>query len=647
MIKTSEKKIVARVLLILAVVFSIVAALTDGTAGGADNFAHFNIARWAFRYPHLFLDHWGKPLFTILTAPFDQIGFYGARLFNILAGLTTAWITYLTASKWKVPKAWLVPVFVLFAPMYFVLTFSGMTEILFSLVLMLAIWLFFSERLILSAIAISFIILVRSEGFIFLPVFMVAFALKRKYIAIPFLLSGFVLFGLIGWLYYYHDFWWLFSKLPYVGGLGGIYGSGPWYHFLLKMPDYLGYLIIVLFIPGFIFVIGDWAQKKFRINSEEFYWLYISGACFFGYLAAHSYVWWRGEMSLGLIRVMAGVSPIAAIFALIGLVRFENFIHSRKWKAVFLTVVILLVIFPGVLKYKSEFRTDGASKVINEAVKWLRDSGNFNHHLIVHDPYIAFAAKVDAWDQQRLQYGFSDANKPETGMPDSSIFVWDAHFSQNEGRIPAKQILENPYYELIAYFEPEQPFKVLNGYDYNVMIFRKVSERTKDNFQILEQLKGKPAEGQLLYSELFDFETSVPEKVMDKYRVASFDSLSKYNYQMGPDCDFSPSFVVSGDKIALTNRLKIEATFDFMPEDSLKEKDAIMVFSVEKNGKPYFYQGDDLSAFDQNIGNWNHAVYHFSMPEAIKSNSSLKLYVWDIQKKKLKIDNFSLKIFSR
>lgn len=645
MTKTSEKKIVAGSLIVLALVFSIVAALTDCSAGGADNYAHFNIARWAFKYPHLFLDHWGKPVFTILIAPFTQLGLIGARLFNIVAGLTTAWICYLLASKWKIPKAWLAPVFVIFAPMYFVLMFTGMTEILFSLILMLAIWLFFSEKMILSAIAISFIILVRSEGFIFLPVFLAAYTLKRRYIATPFLLSGYLLFSLIGLFYHYHDFWWLFAKLPYVGGLSGIYGSGPWYHFLLKMPDYLGYLLILLFLVGFIFRLKDWMNSKFKIDSDQLYQLFISGACFFGYLAAHSYVWWRGEMSLGLLRVMAGVTPIAGIFALIGYSSLESFIRSRKWRTVFLIAAVLLVAIPGILKYKSAFKTDPNSEVISKAMNWLRDSGNFKHHLIVHDPYIAYLAKVDAWDQQRLQYGFSDANQPELGMPDSSVFIWDAHFSQNEGRISASKILENPYFELIAFFQPEISFKVLGGYDYNVMIFRKVKERKIDNFQVLETLKGRVATEVSAYSDSLDFETSKPDKVNDLFRKKSSDSISNYCYLLGVESEFSPSFLLTDQQIEITNKINFEVSFDFFPGEILLKNDALMVFSVEKDDKSYFYQGEDIQSFTKDLNSWNHANYHFYMPEDVKKDTKVKLYIWDVQKKNLKIDNFKVKVF--
>jgi hypothetical protein len=649
MAKIEEKKLVAGSIIIIGLIFSVVAACTDCLAGGADNYAHFNIARWAFRYPYLFLDHWGKPLFTILIAPFTQIGFLGARLFNITAGLLAAWICYLLAANWKYPKAWLTPVFVVFAPMFFILLFTGMTEILFSLVLILAILMFFRNRFMLSAIIISFIILVRSEGIIFLPIFFAAFLFKRSYSAIPFLLSGFLFFSLIGQLYFYHDFWWLIHKMPYGIGSREIYGTGKWYHFIQKMPDYLGFGVLLLFLFGTLLMVQEWIKAKFRFNSENFYQLLILGGCFFGYLASHSYLWWRGDTSVGLLRVMAGVSPIAGILALVGYNKIENLIPAAKMKILLMSLVILLIVIPGSLKYKSEFKGDPHSPVIEKAIDWLRQTNNFQHHLIVHDPSIAFLAEVDAWDQQIIQYGFSDINKPETALPDSSIFIWDAHFSQNEGRIPASSILENPYFELIAYFEPDVPFQVLGGYNYCIMVFRKVSARSFDNNEVLNQMKAKlrAGEGTVLFHEFIDFQKPNPETINEKFRIASNDSITNYYFLLNSEHDSGPCVQLSDNQLEISNSLSFEVEFDVLAEEKIEKNELVMVFSVEKDNKSYYYQGDDVSTFLLKSNQWNHALYHFTMPEEIKKNSQIKFYIWDVAKKQVRIDNFKIQAFSK
>ena len=645
MINDDEKRTVAFGLAGLGVIFLVVAAITNCSAGGADNFAHFNIARWAFRYPHLFLDHWGKPVFTILIAPFTQIGFYGARFFNIIAGLLAAWISYLLVSRWKLPKAWLAPVFVIFSPYFFVLMFSGMTEILFSLILILAIWLYFNNRFVFSAFILSFIFLVRTEGFIFFPIFFAALVLKRKFAAIPFLLSGFLIFSIVGWLYHYHNFWWLIDDLPYVGGTGGIYGSGKWYHFLEKMHGYLGFVVSFFFLAGMFIWISDWVRVRFRLKSEEFFRLFLLGGCFWGYLAAHSYLWWIGEVSLGLLRVMVGVVPLAAIIAVSGWGKMEKMISHKSLKFLFLAVTIIFTIINGVFKYKPAFSTDPRLVVLDKAVNWLRQTDYFQQHLIIHDPYLAFSANIDAWDSRRLQYGFSDPTAPERALPNHSVFIWDAHFSQNEGRIAADKILENPYFELLAYFEPKYPFKVLGGYDYGVMVFRKVEEKATDNFLRLENLKKAAEKGELVYSDSIDFECSSAEVTKEEFRLALNDSCPGFCYQLSDENEFSPSFSLNKKQLKITNRLEFEVNFDFCAESRFNKNEMLMVFSLEKHNQSYYYIGDDILPFMAKTNKWQNARFRFQMPEEVKKNTRIKLYIWNRSKKKFKLDNFKLRVY--
>ena len=72
---------------------------SEGSYGGADSFMHYYFAKYAFEQPHLLLDHWGKPLFTLMSAPFAQLGFIGIRVFNILCGLSAAWLAFSSSRK--------------------------------------------------------------------------------------------------------------------------------------------------------------------------------------------------------------------------------------------------------------------------------------------------------------------------------------------------------------------------------------------------------------------------------------------------------------------------------------------------------------------------------------------------------------------
>ncbi len=56
----------------------------NGTGNEADSINHFLYAHYAPPHPELYLNHWAKPLFTLLASPFAQFGFIGIKLFNIL-----------------------------------------------------------------------------------------------------------------------------------------------------------------------------------------------------------------------------------------------------------------------------------------------------------------------------------------------------------------------------------------------------------------------------------------------------------------------------------------------------------------------------------------------------------------------------------
>src|SRR5664279_4019968 len=130
----------------------ILSLLSQGFYGGADNVTHYYISRYSFQYHHLFLDPWGRPVFTIMSSPFSQFGFQGLKIFNILLGCLTALLAFLTARKLGIARPWLVIIFVIFTPMYFLMTMTGLTEIQFGFILILAVYLFFDEKYIAAAI---------------------------------------------------------------------------------------------------------------------------------------------------------------------------------------------------------------------------------------------------------------------------------------------------------------------------------------------------------------------------------------------------------------------------------------------------------------------------------------------------------------
>ena len=283
-----------------------------GTGGDGDSVMHYLFAYWGFQHPELLLDHWAKPLFTILAAPFAQLGFEGIKLFNVLAALGSAWLTWRTAAALKMQNSAFGTVYVLAVPLLLTLTCSGLTEPLFAFWLILSIYFAARERFLLSALLISLLPFVRSEGLIFLGVFATYFVVKRQYKVLPWLLAGHLLFGLIGWPVYGTPLW-PFTANPYVGVESG-YGEGQLSDFIFKFYYALGLPAFLLLMPGLLRAVG-WLAKL-RSKSELGVLVFLG---FGGFFVAQSVLWGFGLFhSMGLARVVVGVIPLMALIALAG-----------------------------------------------------------------------------------------------------------------------------------------------------------------------------------------------------------------------------------------------------------------------------------------------------------------------------------------
>jgi hypothetical protein len=104
--EVTNKTIAPYILLFTGIALAGIQLLSTGVNGETDSITHYQIARHAFKYPQLFFDHWGKPLFTLLSAPFAQLGYIGSVVFNLLCGLWSSWFAYLISKRLGYPNAW-------------------------------------------------------------------------------------------------------------------------------------------------------------------------------------------------------------------------------------------------------------------------------------------------------------------------------------------------------------------------------------------------------------------------------------------------------------------------------------------------------------------------------------------------------------
>ena len=590
---------------------------TENSFGGGDHFTHFKLARWGWSYPKLLFSHWGKPVFTLLISPFAQLGIDAARLFNVLTGLATAFLAWKLARELRFKNSLLVIFFVLLVPVYFSLMFSVMTEVLHSLFLVLAVWLFFKKEYNWSAVAVSFLPIVRTESVVLIPLFLLAFGLKKQWRAIPFMVTGFLIISLAGW-HFYNGFWWLVTEMPYKGSAAGIYGHGTLFHFINHTKGILGYPIAGLFYVGLLASLWFWYKKDAFKVTDRFYFLLLVPGVYLTFLAAHSFVWWKGlGNSLGLIRVMGSVTPMVAVTALVGF----NFIEDlfSKYKKLFAGFALILFLWMMVMLFsvcRRGFKRSAPQVVLKQATDYVKINHLDRHKVYYFNNYVPFQLGINPYNNQQSSWGIPASAKVSVSIPDSSIIVWDAHFGPNEGRTPLKKLLNDNGLEVLKVFEPERPFKVLGGYNYQVYIFQKT---------------GSSENGLNL---TLDFEGDEPEN------SAKRAFAGKKSHHVGRDKTFL-NLMVNQTANLCSDSCLLTLSGELFTIEGFAGDDVSLVVSCESEGADYFYRAFSLDKVAQK-NRWAHFDYKLKLSPPQGSDEIMKVYFWNKNRKEFWIDDVKL-----
>lgn len=435
-----------RPMYVLLALYAVCATATilffDGTGDEGDSVHHYLFARYAPVHPALFMDHWAKPLYVLLASPFAQAGFVGVKIFNGLAMMGAMWFTYLTARALDLKNAAASALMIMFAPLCYVLTFSGLTEPLFALFIALGLYCAATERYWAAGLVVSFLPFVRSEGLVILGVFSLYFLLKKKWKLLPMLMLGHVVYSVAGY-FAHHDLGWVFKKIPYAT-LGSVYGSGELSHFVVELFYVVGTPIYVLFCLGLIKVVRDVFQEKTHRDERL---LILTG--FGAFFVFHSLAWYWGLFnSMGLNRVLVGVMPLIALIALQG----WNGVAGLASKNIRLDLAIrvallgLVVVFPftpspSALHWERDLNLTAGQHVALRSAAFVRDSLGPDHRIVSGHPYVSEAYNVDHFDPtQRINLTPEYLKNASPG----DVVVWDYWMGFRENRVTKESLDAQP-----------------------------------------------------------------------------------------------------------------------------------------------------------------------------------------------------------
>jgi hypothetical protein len=465
MFEIGSKKFVQLIALICFIGVTMLILLSKGTYDPGDGVQHYLIAKYALKHPLLLLDHWGKPIYTLLCMPFAQIGFVGSNIYNLICNTSTSFLAYEIAKKMGIKNAWLAFILVFFSPLFFITTFSGLTEPTFALILTASVLLMLNAKYTFGALLISFLPFARTEGFFILPLFALFLILHKQWKAA--ILTGFatVLYSLIG-LFVLNDVLWIFHQNPYKGAID-IYGKGPLMHFVAANDRLFGLPLVILFIVGCISLIIGKTEKN---SAFKAFILLVIGS-FVVYFLMHSIFWWKGLFgSLGLHRVMAAVAPLFSIVALLGYNLTVHFLSEKvQLQKIISSIIIMAVIIYPFKQYRPPLKPDAEMQVLINTSEWIKANGiSSNQKVYCMFPMLAMLLNVDPFNPNKyistcmLKYpDFSHALKP------GDLILWDAHFGNECGFLP-EEIAQLPHVKKLANFKQAKDAKET----FNVVVFK-------------------------------------------------------------------------------------------------------------------------------------------------------------------------------
>lgn len=435
-------------LLLLSVVMSF---LTQGTYDSGDSINHYLYARYAFQHPINLLESWSKPLVVELMAGPAQLGLRAVMVLQCLLVAAAAWFAYAAARSLRLPWPWLAILFCYASPDFFRIQFSGLTEPTFALVLVAGVALALQGRPGVGAAVMSFLPFARSEGFILLGVYGFYLLVSRNWRALPWLGLGFVLYGVAG-LFVYQDFLWVFTHNAYPMR-NESYGKGQWGHFIISLPNTVGWVIYGLFWVGGLRVLWEWAKPAARLQprafTAELLLVYGSVVVFIG---AHTLFWALGIFgSFGLTRVLCCVVPLISLIALRGVGAIASLSQDERTQnrvRIGLAVAVVGFLFCGAraaFRWERDFGRPSEQLLADEAARWARSQGPLPH-VVFHHPYLALPLQVDPFGAQHSP--MPAVREQSWPLPAGTLVFWDDWYAVMEGQVPLETLRQDPHYRL-------------------------------------------------------------------------------------------------------------------------------------------------------------------------------------------------------
>jgi hypothetical protein len=639
--QAKTERILFYILLIISFFTVIIIYLkADTTYDQGDGVVHYQIARYSWKYPHLFLDLWGKPFFTLISSPFAQFGLKGINIFQALNAAAICWFLFSIASKIKLKFAWTIPAFVFFAPVYFAVMNSGLVEVCFGMMYLFSFWLVFNKKYCASALVASLLPFVRPEAYVVMPLLAVIYAYRRKFLAIPLLLTAAIIYSIIGYSYY-KDIWWIIHQNYQLVGDSYPGMKGSYFHYFGFYNQIWGSVYTVLLLLG-IGIILTQAYRLFRSKPEhefveEVFVLFLGSTI--GCFILHSLLCGMPGIlnNLGMLRYLAVLIPSSALIALIGfnMINLPAFTKFNFLKAAIVIMVVILVIRSSFAQRYYPFKPNTEQLVMKQMSSYIKSTCPDFKKVFYWHPLLPLFAELDPYDIKRVEMLWSASLESLNQMPDSTLILWDSHFMKGEGQIPFKWLSENPNFTMLKHYQfgNDDP-------SFEACLFIRAASPLPVPSQVeVVSPDGLVIENHPTVSLRYTFENDSLDFLQWFAHRTSFSGRNAVAFT--PEMEGGPIFQKRIRDISKYRNLKsVTLKFNLNQADSIKG--LVCVIQIKDNDKQAIWEGLTIKQ-PLNPNQWNTIELHHSFREAIKNEDFLvNIYIWNNRNRKFYIDDFQI-----
>ena len=430
--------------------------LSELPVDSGDGLAHFFISQHVWQNPQELLNHWGKPLFTLLSAPWAYFGFKTYIFFNLFVYAASTLLAYFIFRYLGVNSVLvlLFPIALLTSLDYTNNILGGMTEVLFGFLALLSGWLLIQKHWVWFAVVVSFMPFSRSEGQLLIPIALLILIYFKQWKVLPFILSAFIIYGVIGY-FVLDDFWWYFTQNPYTGA-ADIYGTGTWMHYV----DYwyvhlgvMGFMLLAVCLPAFI-----WLSLTKNLSKDKVSIVLYFAVIYFGILWVHMYLWANGKNgALGLTRLAIHGWPGLMLACIVVL---DQLLSKRTLKTSFAGFSIVFGIwmvfdFPLVHEQPFPRKAQPDERAVLDAAQFVQNlvENDEIQRVYYYHPLIAYKVGSNLKDKSGayIQQNFANYEELFQELKPHDCIILDSHFGQRDMNFPTEKL---HLFDEIAVFTP-------------------------------------------------------------------------------------------------------------------------------------------------------------------------------------------------